>query len=42
MAGSPNYGFVIRNENENLDAFMNAQCETVYGDPQLDLEYYDR
>lgn len=42
MAGGLNYGFVIRNDNEDLGAFMNAQCETVYGDPQLDLVYYDR
>jgi hypothetical protein len=42
MAGGLNYGFVIRNDNERLDAFMNAQCETVYSNPQLDLVYYDR
>ena len=42
MAGSPNYGFVMRNDSENLDAFMNAQCETVYGNPQLEIVYYDR
>jgi hypothetical protein len=41
LAGSPNYGFVIRNDDENLGAFENSQCETVYTNPQLELVYYN-
>jgi hypothetical protein len=41
LAGAPNYGFVVRNDDENLNAFVNDQCETVYGNPQLELVYFD-
>ena len=41
MAGSPNYGFVIRNNYEDLNAFLNAQCETIYSSPQLEIDYYN-
>jgi hypothetical protein len=41
VAGSPNYGFVVRNDYEDLGAFVNAQCETVYTTPQLEVLYYD-
>lgn len=38
--GEPNYGFVLRNEDENLDAFTNKVCVTEYTSPALDIVYY--
>ncbi len=38
--GDPNYGFVIKNHHEDLNAFTNDQCETVYTKPVLELTYY--
>lgn len=38
--GEPNYGFVLRNDDENLGAFTNKFCVTEYASPTLDIVYY--
>lgn len=38
--GEPNYGFVLRNDDENLGAFTNKNCVTDFTSPTLDIVYY--
>jgi hypothetical protein len=40
LRGEPNYGFVLRNSDENLDAFTNKECITKYASPVLEITYY--
>lgn len=40
LRGEPNYGFVLKNADENLGAFINKRCETTYSNPNLELTYY--
>jgi hypothetical protein len=40
MRGEPNYGFVLRNGDENINAFTNKQCETGFTRPVLEITYY--
>ncbi len=40
MRGEPNFGFVLRNADENLNAFTNKSCITRYTEPGLELTYY--
>jgi hypothetical protein len=41
LRGEPNYGFVVRNSDENLDAFTNKECITRYAtNPVLEITYY--
>jgi hypothetical protein len=40
MRGESNYGFVLRNDDENSSAFTTKQCETMYFDPVLEISYY--
>lgn len=40
LTGEPNYGFVLRNADENVRAFAENQCVTSYGAPTLELTYY--
>ena len=40
LSGAPNYGFVLKNRDENLGAFTNKTCLTTYTNPTLELTYY--
>jgi hypothetical protein len=40
LTGAPNYGFVLKNRDENLGAFTNKTCVTTYSNPTLELTYY--
>ena len=40
LSGSPNYGFILKNRDENLGAFTNKTCITIYTNPTLELTYY--
>ncbi|MEA2719769.1 MAG: hypothetical protein QOJ39_1633 [Candidatus Eremiobacteraeota bacterium] len=40
LSGEPNYGFVVKNEDENLGAFINKRCMTTFRDPVLEITYY--
>jgi hypothetical protein len=40
LSGSPNYGFVLKNRDENLGTFTNKRCLTAYTNPTLELTYY--
>jgi hypothetical protein len=40
LRGEPNYGFVLKNADENLNAFANKSCVTTYTNPVLELTYY--
>ncbi len=40
LSGSPNYGFVLKNRDENLGTFTNKNCLTTYTNPTLELTYY--
>lgn len=44
LRGEPNYGFVVKNADENLRAFVTKKCMTIYSpydyDYTLDLTYY--
>jgi len=40
MRGEPNFGFVLRNADENLGAFTNKVCMTTYTEPTLEVTYY--
>ena len=40
LSGSPNYGFVLKNRDENLGAFTNKKCLTMYTNPTLEVTYY--
>lgn len=39
-AGRFNQGIILRNDNENLNAFQNATCESYYRNPVLTVTYY--
>ena len=40
FSGEPNYGFVLRNADENLEASTEKMCMTTYENPTLVLTYY--
>jgi hypothetical protein len=40
LRGEPNYGFVLKNSDENLGAFIDKRCETAYTSPSLEITYY--
>ncbi len=40
LRGNPNYGFVLKNSGENLNAFTNHKCLTTYSNPILEITYY--
>ncbi|MDQ2991749.1 MAG: DNRLRE domain-containing protein, partial [Candidatus Eremiobacteraeota bacterium] len=40
LRGEPNYGFVVKNDDENTGAFTNETCQTIYSNPTLDVTYY--
>ncbi len=40
MNGAPNYGFVLRSQQENLNAFTEATCISYYDPPTLTVEYF--
>lgn len=41
LRGEPNYGFVVRNSDENPKTFTNKTCLTTYAtNPVLELTYY--
>ncbi len=40
MAGEPNYGFVLINNDERLGVALNKQCQTSYSNPVLEITYY--
>jgi len=40
LRGEPNYGFLLRNDDENLGAFTDKRCRTAYTNPVLELTYY--
>jgi hypothetical protein len=40
MRGEPNFGFVLKNSDENLAAFTNKSCLTKYAAPTLEVVYY--
>ena len=40
LSGEPNYGIVVKNEDENLGAFIDKKCLTTFKDPVLEITYY--
>jgi hypothetical protein len=40
LRGEPNYGFLLKNDDENLGAFTNKTCRSAYSNPVLELTYY--
>ena len=40
LRGEPNYGFIMKNADENPNAFTNKRCLTTYVKPLLDVTYY--
>ncbi|MFN2462147.1 MAG: DNRLRE domain-containing protein [Candidatus Velthaea sp.] len=40
LIGEPNYGFVLKNDDEDTNAFRNMQCQTAYTNPILELTSY--
>ena len=40
LRGEPNYGFLLRNDDENLGAFTDKRCRSAYTNPVLELTYY--
>jgi hypothetical protein len=40
MNGKPNWGFVLRSQQENINAFTEAKCISTYDPPTLTVEYF--
>jgi len=40
LRGEPNYGFVLKNRDENIDAFANKSCTAYLSNPVLEISYY--
>jgi hypothetical protein len=40
LRGEPNYGFLMKNDDENLGAFTDKRCRSAYTNPVLELTYY--
>lgn len=40
MQGQTNNGFILKGRDENIDAFTEDSCETVYDNAALDIEYF--
>ncbi len=41
VGGSPNYGFILKNDDEDLHTFKNATCLPYFSSATLELTYYD-